>query len=232
MASAVDNSLYHETEVKPAMKISELKFLILADLYRYRNNTRYHSLLKEYIGGVGFKYLVWFRINQFLITRSRYCVPLLLLSKYILRRLSYKFGIDISLLAQIGPGFKIEHFGTIFINGQVKIGNRCSVLQGVTIGAYKGAPSIGDFSFIGPGAKLIGAFTIGKNVIIGANSVITKNVPDDAVVVGVPGKVISYKGNLRPDKDKIVVEIITLYKSLCPKELWPHYRLISPTEDQ
>lgn len=48
--------------------------------------------------------------------------------------------------------------------------------------------------YIGPGAKIIGAVTIGNNVAIGANAVVTHNVPDNAVVAGVPAKILSMNG--------------------------------------
>lgn len=72
--------------------------------------------------------------------------------------------------------------------------------QQVTIGVVnrgkmKGYPTIGDNVYIGPGAKVIGNVHVGNNVAIGANCVVTKDVPDNAVVVGIPGQVISYEGS-------------------------------------
>ncbi len=68
-------------------------------------------------------------------------------------------------------------------------------------------PVIGDNVYIGSGAKIIGSVNVGNNVAIGANAVLTKDVPDNAVVVGVPAKVISYKGSMgyidRTDYDKV-----------------------------
>ena len=49
--------------------------------------------------------------------------------------------------------------------------------------------------FVGPGAKILGAVIIGNNVAIGANCVVVKDVPDNAVVAAGPGEVISYKGS-------------------------------------
>jgi serine O-acetyltransferase len=54
---------------------------------------------------------------------------------------------------------------------------------------------LGDSVYIGPGAKIVGAVRIGDRVAIGANCVVTKDVPDDSVVVGVPGTVISQEGS-------------------------------------
>lgn len=53
---------------------------------------------------------------------------------------------------------------------------------------------LGDNIFIGPGAKIIGAVKIGNNIVIGANCVVTRDIPDNSVVVGIPGRVISQDG--------------------------------------
>ena len=96
-------------------------------------------------------------------------------------------GIDISANADIGPGLYIGHFGGIFLHCDA--GSRLSVGQGVTIG-YKGAgksdkwPTLGNDIYIGTGAKVIGAIQVGDGVLIGANTVVTKDVPANMRVVG------------------------------------------------
>ena len=67
---------------------------------------------------------------------------------------------------------------------------------GVGIGTYHGAPIIGGNVYIGPGAKLFGKLSIGNNVSIGANSVVTKNFEDKVSIAGVPAFVISHKTTL------------------------------------
>jgi len=112
------------------------------------------------------------------------------------------------------------------VNGKARIGMRCSILHDVTIGEYHGAPQIADFVFIGPGAKLIGGFRVGNNVIIGANSVVTKEVPDNAVVVGVPGRIVSEKGNLRGEnKEQVFHSTLEYFRIICPRPLWQKYGL-------
>lgn len=79
------------------------------------------------------------------------------------------------------------------------IGKNCNISQGVTLGQANrgkntGYPTLGDNVYIGPGAKIVGAVKIGNDVAIGANCVVTHDIPDHAVVVGVPGKVISWAG--------------------------------------
>ena len=62
-------------------------------------------------------------------------------------------------------------------------------------GRRKGWPTIGDNVYIAPGAKIVGNVKIGNCVAIGANCVVTTDIPDNGVVVGVPGKVISFEGS-------------------------------------
>jgi serine O-acetyltransferase len=109
-------------------------------------------------------------------------------------------GIDIASEATIGKGLYIAHFGGIFINPEVQIGSYCNVSQGVTIGEggrgqKQGCPKIGDRVFIGPGAKLFGRIEVGNDAAIGANAVVTKNIPARAVAVGIPARVINYSGS-------------------------------------
>jgi serine O-acetyltransferase len=118
----------------------------------------------------------------------------------VLKHYQYRFGIQIPCETTIGTGLYIGHFGGIVVNDQAVIGHNCNLSHGVTIGqanrgARKGCPNIGNGVYIGPGAKIIGAVTIGSNVAVGANCVVTNDIPDDAVVVGIPGSVISFNGS-------------------------------------
>lgn len=106
-------------------------------------------------------------------------------------------GILINPDIDIGPGFYIGHYGTIFMGGETKIGKFCNVSQGNTFGyagrgENRGLPELGDFVYVAPGAKIIGKVKIGNHVAIGANAVVTKDLPDNAVAVGIPAKIISY----------------------------------------
>ena len=96
----------------------------------------------------------------------------------------------------VGPGFYPVHAGFMRLGKYVKIGRNCSVLPMVVIGKNHPGPchiEIGDNCLINIGATIIGPITIGNNVTIGAVSVVTKDVPDNAVVAGVPAKVIKIK---------------------------------------
>jgi serine O-acetyltransferase len=111
------------------------------------------------------------------------------------------WGIEIPRGAKIGPGLYIGHYGGITVSSQAVIGRDCNLSQNITIGvsgagAKRGAPTIGDNVYIAPGARLFGKIAIGNNVKIGANAVIHKDLPDNAIAVLDPGfKIISYAGN-------------------------------------
>ena len=93
----------------------------------------------------------------------------------------------------IGEGLMLGHGFSIMCVAK-KIGKDVSIFQQVTIGySHSGCPTIGDNVWIYAGAKVLGGVTIGNNVVIGANSVVTKDVPDNAVVVGIPAKIIRFK---------------------------------------
>jgi serine O-acetyltransferase len=117
----------------------------------------------------------------------------------ILTHYKYKFGCLIPHTTSIGRGLYLGHVREIVINDQAVIGDNCNISQGVTIGQAnrgprRGTPVIGCNVYIGPGAKIVGAVRVGDDVAIGANCVVTDDVPDHAVVVGIPGRVISFAG--------------------------------------
>jgi serine O-acetyltransferase len=109
-------------------------------------------------------------------------------------------GISIAYDADIGEGLHIAHFGNIIIGSKVRIGRNCNLSQGVTIGAGGhgsglGVPSIGDRVFIGPNAVVVGKIAVGSDVVIGAGAVVSRSIPDRAVVVGNPSRIVWYEGS-------------------------------------
>ncbi|MFX0093510.1 MAG: serine O-acetyltransferase [Candidatus Hodarchaeota archaeon] len=115
-------------------------------------------------------------------------------------------GIDIHPGAKIGKEFFIDHGTGVVIGETAEIGENVTIYQGVSLGGtslepVKRHPTIGNNVVIGAGAKVLGPVKIGNNVKIGANSVITKDVPDNSVVVGVPGRIISRNGQKIPRID-------------------------------
>lgn len=94
--------------------------------------------------------------------------------------------------AEFGPGFVLVHSQGVVINGAVRGGRDVKIEHQVTIGAEKRqSPLIGDGVFIGAGAKVVGAVTIGSRARVGANAVVVHDVPEDTTVVGIPARPIA-----------------------------------------
>ena len=97
-----------------------------------------------------------------------------------------------------GYGLRLLHLsggGGILLNIQ-KAGNYCAFNAGVLIGnkdSQDNRPVLGDHVAFGPGAKAFGKINIGDNVFVAANSVVTKDVPQNAVVAGIPARVLKYR---------------------------------------
>lgn len=103
-------------------------------------------------------------------------------------------GVEIHPAAKIGRRFFIDHGMGVVIGETAEVGDDVTIYHGVTLGGVslkkeKRHPTIGNNVIIGAGAKVLGPFKVGDRVRIGANSVVLHEVPDDATVVGVPGRI-------------------------------------------
>jgi serine O-acetyltransferase len=97
--------------------------------------------------------------------------------------------------ADMAPGFVILHSVGVVINTNVRAGRNLVIYHGVTLGEERHkSPTLGDNVYIGAGAKVIGGVRIGSDVRIGANAVVTKDVPDGATVVGIPARIVRMYG--------------------------------------
>jgi len=182
------------------MPVKTFLELISADLYRYAGNSRWRDHFYHYYFSPGYKYTFWMRLCAYLHEHTIWRIFLFPIAWLIYYHYQIKFGISISYKMRIGRGLYIGHHGGIVTNEKAVIGENCNLSHGVTIGVTRrgkkeGFPQIGNNVYIGPGAKIIGKIIIGDNVAIGANCVATKDVPENAVVVGVPGKVISMESS-------------------------------------
>lgn len=102
-------------------------------------------------------------------------------------------GIEIHPGAQIGRRFFIDHGMGIVIGETTIIGDDVMLYHGVTLGGQvltqtKRHPTLEDGVTVGAGAKILGPVVIGKGSSIGANAVVTKDVPADCIATGVPAK--------------------------------------------
>ena len=96
-------------------------------------------------------------------------------------------GADLSPRAEIGPGLRISHGHGLVVGGWAKIGSGALLLHGVTVGSPSEGrvdqmPTIGDNAFLGAHATLIGAITVGDDVLVGPNAVVLRDLPDGARV--------------------------------------------------
>jgi len=114
-------------------------------------------------------------------------------ARWLSQLIRFATGIEIHPGARIGPGFFIDHGMGVVIGETTEIGADVTLYHGVTLGGTsldkgKRHPTLGDRVVVGAGAKLLGAIDIGDDCRIGANAVVVKSVPPNAVVVGVPGQ--------------------------------------------
>jgi serine O-acetyltransferase len=117
------------------------------------------------------------------------------LARWLSQLARWLTGIEIHPGATIGPGFFIDHGMGVVIGETAEVGADVTLYHGVTLGGTsltkgKRHPTIEDRVVIGAGAKVLGAITIGADSRIGANAVVVRSVPENSVVVGVPGQIV------------------------------------------
>ncbi len=130
-------------------------------------------------------------------------VPVLPKLIYLFDREAFRCSLPAS--CEMGGGTRLGYGGiAVIIHARARIGRNCLIGSCVTIGGKSGwyeVPQIGDNVEIATGAKILGPVRIGNNVIIGANAVVTKDVPDNCVVAGIPAKIIATNVNPADYKD-------------------------------
>ena len=158
---------------------------VKSDLFRYTGKTDFLSFVKAYIRIPSFRYMCAHRMIN-----SKGLMKIWGGLLWILRNKRY---IQIPKQTKIGYGLYIGHNGPLVISPSTVIGNNCNLSQFTTIGSNKGhAATIGDNVYIGPNCCIVEKVQIGSKATIGAGSVVTKDVPDCATVVGNYAKVINY----------------------------------------
>lgn len=168
--------------------------LVKADLFRaHGKDFSWTHLLKSVLWSNNFKFIFWFRVAQHY--RRSWNKFFYLISKYFYRKYKIQYGLWIPLNVKIGPGVEFPHSSSIVMDRGVVIGKNCKISHNTSIGRHfrkKGSPKIGDNVIIGPNSIIYGRIVVGNNAVIGSLTLVNKDVPDNGVVVGVPGKLISH----------------------------------------
>lgn len=159
---------------------------IKSDLMRYYGKYDNLTFLKAFLGDRTFRFQCAFRLCQDTGIKK-------LIGKVLYKISRTKYQIQLPQATKVGYGLFISHGGPIVVNPHVVIGNNCNLSQFTTIGSNldRGAV-IGDNTYIGPNVCIVEDVKIGNNVTIGAGSVVTKDIPDNATAVGNYAKVINY----------------------------------------
>lgn len=94
--------------------------------------------------------------------------------------------------ARIGPGLRLIHPTNVLIGRGVEIGQDCLIFNDVTLGTGQlhGMPKIGNNVTIYPGARVLGGVVIGDNAMVGANCVVTRDVPSNSIMLTAPSRMI------------------------------------------
>ncbi|MGP6156953.1 MAG: serine O-acetyltransferase [Vulcanimicrobiaceae bacterium] len=127
-----------------------------------------------------------------------------LLPRFLAHLVRFATGIEIHPAAKLGRGFFIDHGMGVVIGETVETGDDVTIYQGVTLGGTsltpgKRHPTLGNNVTVGVGASVLGAIVVGDDAKVGAGSVVVRDVPPKATVVGIPGHVVLLDGKpVRP----------------------------------
>ena len=168
---------------------------IVEDIRAYKkNDPAARSAIQVLLLYNGLHATFWYRVAHWLhLHKFRF------LGRRISQITKFFTGIEIHPGATIGRRLVIDHGTGIVIGETAEIGDDCLLYQGVTLGGTgkdvgKRHPTLGNNVMVGSGAKVLGPFKVGDNARIAANSVVLREVPENATVVGVPGRVVRLSG--------------------------------------
>ena len=146
------------------------------------------------------------------IANSFWKMKMYLLARIISQSSRFFTGIEIHPAAKIGKNLLIDHGMGVVIGETSEIGNNVTLYHAVTLGgvspsidsesqrSVKRHPTLENDVVVGSGAQILGPINIGQNAKIGANAVVTKDVPKDAVMIGIPAKNINKDDSIKDKK--------------------------------
>jgi serine O-acetyltransferase len=179
-----------------------LRNLLSADLYRYRRQTNRRAFFSAYLREPGFRFTYYLRmVAYYSAKRKSLGILPYIFNRVLLNRYRFKYGFEISPTTSIGPGLYIGHFGGVIISPYAVLGANVNIAHGVTIGAASrgarmGAPTLEDRVWVGANAIIVGKITIGHDALIAPGAYVNFDVPQMAVILGNPGKVVSDSGSV------------------------------------
>ena len=177
--------------------LNDLNNYLAADFARFGKRPNLKDWILENEVWYIFHYIRHLRYVEYYKGRNRL---LFLWHFFRYKRLGFKLRFTV-YPGTVGAGFRIYHTGDfVHVGPNVRIGRNCTMLPGVVFGNKSEScddshVTVGDNCYFGLGAKIFGSVRIGDNVTVGANAVVTKDIPDNAVVGGVPAKIIKIKEN-------------------------------------
>lgn len=172
-----------------------------ADIYRLTGDTSWKSIIKQLIKNICFRPVFTLRMCQHFDSKNSKII--LAIFRLMHRKNCDKAGLLMSWKCDIGPGFSLTHTFGSGICELAKIGTNVTLLHGTSIAQKDDinedgtrtscAATIGNNVWLGPNSTIVGNVNIGKSSIVGANTLVTKDVPAESIVVGNPQKVLSKK---------------------------------------
>lgn len=179
-----------ERNTKPPTRTGFFKMMaedVRCALHRDPAARNWFEVLINYAG----LHAIWYyRVNHWL-----WELNIRFLARWFSQIARWLTGVEIHPGAKIGRRFFIDHGMGVVIGETAEVGDDVTLYHGVTLGGVslekgKRHPTLGDKVVVGAGAKVLGAIKIGSGSRIGANAVVVKPVPDESVVVGVPGQIV------------------------------------------
>jgi len=164
------------------------------DLARYRESgdSRWRIAMNPAVWSI-----FWYRVGRVLYAKRSFApvrFPFKVLHQLGALLFDALLQMRLNVRAQIGPGLLIAHCGGITLHPDVVIGCHCDLAHHVTLGTRgagrHGVPRLGDGVYVGTNAVLIGPIKVGDGARIGANSLVNRDVPAGATVLGVPAVIV------------------------------------------
>ncbi|KPK10653.1 MAG: serine acetyltransferase [Acidithiobacillales bacterium SG8_45] len=168
----------------------------------FRRDPAAHSVIEILIAYPGVHAVAVHRVSHLL-----WRIRLRILARIVSQLMRWLTGIEIHPGARIGKRFFIDHGMGVVIGETAEIGDDCTLYHGVTLGGTtwkkeKRHPTLGNNVVVGAGAQVLGPITVGDGARIGSNSVVVRDVPAGATVVGIPGRIVVPRDDAKSERRK------------------------------